>query len=727
MPETCPSCGVDARGKLRCLVCGEAVIPAESIAAVTAALQPKDRLLPNTTDPQLFLPPGHLLIADPPRQRVIQLNALGHVVWQLAAEPGDPVLAGLLKWPIDALRLPNEHTLVVDRVGRRVFEVTPDGLPYWEWPASAGTLREPVRVARSEWGESFIVDRLAHRIWRADANGAALPGYGKGTAGIGPGELCSPTDLQILPDGRLIITDSGNHRVIELAGGKIVWQYGNPRNEAQAGAGGGVGRLRAPRRAIRLENERTLILDAGNHRILLVDRAGGIVWQHDTAKGEPGTVIETPIGLARLGPNRLACWDARCLVELDFAGKVLWVGHFASLAPGLRLKVRAAAAAAKATGVRRLWRVDRLAEDDPELKATDPNARRAAVAGLRKAWRDGNLSVLVDSLRKLSKQRLAEAAAKPWRMDMAKVSELADGLRERLTDTPNPYAALTAHVKKTVAAPVEAAATAPKPPSVLQGPVPVLAVQPFASRVVHYDLNQSERWRSKEDELNEPEAAVLLPNGRALIADTYHHRVIEVDMATGEVVWQTEAETGIRYPKGVARLANGNTLIADAGNHRAVELAPDLQVIWQWQHVGRLRMPTSCERTPTGTTLITDQGSHVVSEVSPDGEVVWTYGFPGTPSRSDGFLHHPVHAIRRPSGNTLITNGQCNQVIEVDAEGTVLWRYDGIGEDRLINPTYVMEQGKAVWVVHDEGRKIFELSRSGKVLWRSVPQSKATV
>jgi outer membrane protein assembly factor BamB len=717
VPETCPSCQGAVRGQVRCLACGHEIISAATVAAVNAALRPKDRLLPNTTDPQLFLPPGHLLIADPPRQRVIQLNRHGRIVWHIAADRSHPVLENLLKWPIDALRLPNEHTLVIDRVGRRVFEVTPEGRPYWEWPTSAGALREPVRVARNEWGESFIVDRLAHRIWRADANGEPMAGYGKGHAGIGPGELCSPTDLQVLPDGRSIITDSGNHRIIELLNGDIVWQYGNTGNEPQGGAGSGKGQLNAPRRAMRLEKDRTLILDAGNHRILLVDRAGGVLWQYDTAGGERATAMERPTGLARLGPDRLACWDARCLIELDFTGTILWAGLFQQLEANPRLH-----ASDGDTAGRRLWHVERLADDDPDRTQTDAEMqqRRSAVTGLRQAWREGNLSSLIKGLRALSRKRLAADASKPWRIDLARVEDLADENRDRLRDRLSPFAAKPAKPKPAEAA-VPAAVPADEPASVLRGPLPVVAAQPFASRVVHLDLDQTVRWRWGDDALNEPEAAVLLPNGRVLVADTYNHRVLEIDLTSNAIVWETTAELGIRYPKGVARLANGNTLIADAGNHRALELKPDLSVAWEWRHVGRLRMPTSCERTPTGTTLITDQGSHVVTEVSADGEVVWTHGFPGTPSRSDGFLHHPVHAVRRPSGNTLITNGQCNQVIEVDPDGTVVWRYDGLGENRLINPTYVLEQGKSLWIVHDEGRQIFEVSRAGKVLWRAAP------
>lgn len=738
-PDRCPTCQTPLLGAYTCPACGQQVKEGPALVDAAPAVKPKDRPKPNTTDPRLFLPPDHLLLADPPRQRIVELDRKGRIIWQLQADRTQADLQPLLQWPVDALRLANENTLVIDRVARRVFEVTREGRPYWEWPASAGRLLEPVRIARSEWGETFVVDRLGHRIWRADANGNPLPGYGTGVPGQTDGLLCAPGDVQVLTNGHLIVADTGNHRVIEVADGRIVWQYGNQAAKGPAGDGDGDGELRHPRRAMRIEAGRTLIVDAGNHRLIIVDRQGRVIWTHDTLHGDARLAMDRPLAALRLGQDHVVYWDDACLVEVDRKGEVVWAAEFAHLDANARLEKKGAESGDAASGApRRLWEVQRLRDGDPEVVAQQAERQRQqrGVAQARKAWFSGDTSAYVALLKAESARRLAEwKSQKVWSIDWEAVQRRTAAIRaafaESATRPNDPVTASAVPLVDpgdedllTLASPGGVANPTRRPPTEAKAgdgdktPVDLLVVQSSRSRVLVLAKDQSLLWSWGEGLLSEPHGAQRLPDGRVLIVDTGHSRLLEV--ATDEVVWESPAGLGLSYPKAAQRLANGHTLIADTGNRRLLEIDGAGTVVWEWRHEDWLQVPTAVERTADGRTLVTDWGNHQVFDVAPDGQVVWSYGQRGTGSKSPGFLNYPEYAQRRPSGHTLIVDGRNNRLLEVDPGGTVSWSYAGEGVKRLSGPTFAQRLAdQTTLVVHGGGRQVFQVNRAGEIVWKA--------
>jgi outer membrane protein assembly factor BamB len=723
VPATCPACNAPLYGSYVCPACSHTVISDVALEALVMGVKPRTSLRPDMADPSLFLPPDHLLVPDPARQRVIELDRTGAIIWSLEPERLDPALQSLLQWPVDALRLANDNTVVIDRGGRRVFEVTPTGRPYWEWPASAGRLGEPVRVARNEWGETFIVDRKGHRIWRADANGQPLPGYGEGTAGIAPGQLCLPSDLQFLADGHLLITDAGNHRVIEVADGQVVWQFGNAAGEFQGGAGSGPNELHMPQRAQRLENGQTLILDTGNHRLIVADRDGGVVCTYDTVIGDAAVDVTRPLRMMRLPKGHLAYWDQQRLVEIDPDGKVVWAADLAKLDANPRLLP----AAPLTEGVAAVWKIQALAEDDPERQAfqAEKAKRRAEVKAAREIWAAGDTSAYLQHLKAVARRRTGRSTApKHWKIDLEVLERLVAEncvllLQKRDEALAQKAPAVTGpNFKSTAPPPTFRTRTAPELGDDGTAPVPLLAVQTSSSRLVLLARNQQALWTWGMTTLREPSAAILLPGRQALVADTGHDRILIVDIESSEVVWHTAPALGLQAPRAASRLSNGHFLIADTGNRRILEVTPDQSVVWEWRHDNLLQAPSSCERLDNGHTLIADRASHMVIEVDPDGAVVWTYGRAGMSSKSPGYLSHPEHASRRATGHTLIADSRNHRILDVDPGGTVAWSYSDEGANRLSAPTYALVQGSSVWIAHGGGRQIFEVSRAGEVLWR---------
>lgn len=97
-------------------------------------------------------------------------------------------------------------------VGQSVSRPIPDTLRMqllWEvapgTAAVADSLGELSSVAVDGFGNVYVSDFSAFKIWVFDKKGRSLPGIGR--KGQGPGEFSAPTGLGIGPDGRLYVRD----------------------------------------------------------------------------------------------------------------------------------------------------------------------------------------------------------------------------------------------------------------------------------------------------------------------------------------------------------------------------------------------------------------------------------------------------------------------------------------------------------------------------------------
>lgn len=241
-----------------------------------------------------FNRPGNLLIADQLNHRVIEVDRDAHeVVWQFGdgnsvAGPNSVVA------PHDAERV-GEWTLICGT-----------GLP-------AGT--EPNSAACAVDSRVLLVDRSGRIIWQ----------YGRtGVAGADANELNMPTYAAFLPYGHILITDQGNHRVLEVSmiTKQIVWQHGTT-----GVAGTGRNYLDSPSSAQWLDNGNILIADQGNNRIIEVSRRHQIAWAYGDS--DDPNVLNGPAYASRLpndhtlitdsGNNRVLEVDQRGRTVMDYA------------------------------------------------------------------------------------------------------------------------------------------------------------------------------------------------------------------------------------------------------------------------------------------------------------------------------------------------------------------------------------------------------------------------
>ncbi|MDO8964916.1 MAG: hypothetical protein Q7W30_10565 [Coriobacteriia bacterium] len=272
-----------------------------------------------------------VLIADGASRSVFDLTRAGVKRWVYSSVDDVALVA-----PSDAERLASGNTLIVDRGGFRVLEVTNAKATVWQHGTGIkgtglGQLSDPASAHRLTNGNTLIVEPGANRVSEITSAGAVAWRYATG--------LNAPRAAHRLIGGATLITDSGNDRVIEVSSaGAVTWQYGTTK-------GVGVNQLSGPTEAIRLADGTTLITDKGNNRIVVVSRAKSVVGSYGAGPMLPGHgPVSSPLAALRI-------YDGSTLV-LDGTKRLLVYSYASSgTATSRRLDLSAAGAKKRFTAL----------------------------------------------------------------------------------------------------------------------------------------------------------------------------------------------------------------------------------------------------------------------------------------------------------------------------------------------------------------------------------------
>jgi outer membrane protein assembly factor BamB len=116
------------------------------------------------------------------------------------------------------------------------------------------------------------------------------------------------------------------------------------------------------------------------------------------------------------------------------------------------------------------------------------------------------------------------------------------------------------------------------------------------------------KWTWGRDQLSHQHNAQMLPGGNVLIFDNGCHRkrgpsysrIVEVDPASGEIVWSYVNPTVLAFysfmVSGCQRLANGNTLVTEGASGRLFEVTAEHEVVWEY--VSPWTLPSGFGPTP---------------------------------------------------------------------------------------------------------------------------------
>lgn len=209
---------------------------------------------------------GGIVVTDCYNDRVLLIGPDGRTRRQVDAVRGT-AKSPRFDWPRFAC-LHRRELLVADGRNGRVVALDERSVASLEVTAYQSGSRshpfaDPHHVVPS--GSTLLVtDSAANVVVEIEPGGRCLWRFD---------ELDDPHCASVLPGDRILVCDTGNHRIIEVnRAGKICWELSAGRVEALTGVP-----LRHPRGAVRRRDGGTVVVDTDNDRILLVRAKGGVL------------------------------------------------------------------------------------------------------------------------------------------------------------------------------------------------------------------------------------------------------------------------------------------------------------------------------------------------------------------------------------------------------------------------------------------------------------------
>jgi len=164
----------------------------------------------------------------------------------------------------------------------------------------------------------LLVDAARHVLWSYPSRGAPAP----------PGGFYYPDDAFFIRHGTAIISNQEeNDTVVEIAfpSGRVQWRYGHPR-----AAGSGPGYLDQPDDAYLLRDGRVVVADAKNCRILLIGPGGTTqIGTTQRCTHDPPRSLGYPNGDTPLADGNLLVSEIHgsWIDELTPGGRLVWSVH----------------------------------------------------------------------------------------------------------------------------------------------------------------------------------------------------------------------------------------------------------------------------------------------------------------------------------------------------------------------------------------------------------------
>jgi DNA-binding beta-propeller fold protein YncE len=249
---------------------------------------------------------GRYLIADTYSNRVVEMDRCSRPVWQFGCGPSEDLF-----WPRCAFRNAAGRTVIADSRNNRILIVNGDRIEKVIGEIARGaersTLRDPHDCLETPDGHLIVADTANNRIVELAQDGAWLwtfPSPAETTAGW---ELSDPHNVGVDGDGRVLVSDTGNDRVL------VVERRTGGVTEVKhlLAPDGTVTALKEPR-GCQFAFGHYFILDSGNARVLILDGRHRIVWSWngEVSASPLPQVLRPPRWLAVLSPRRLLITDS---------------------------------------------------------------------------------------------------------------------------------------------------------------------------------------------------------------------------------------------------------------------------------------------------------------------------------------------------------------------------------------------------------------------------------
>ena len=179
-----------------------------------------------------------------------------------------------LCWPRAARKTKERTVLIADGRNSRVLELSPHGnelrqLKQCRYNEQFLTLQDPHDVRLQSNQNLLIVDSPQNLVIETDWNGRAAWIIGRDSDVV----LLDPHSAQQLPDGRIMIADTRNHRLV-----LVNPRTGSSKSITEIRAGAIHCKLSLPRYAEFAPDGTLAIADSGNNRVLITDLEFSFLW-----------------------------------------------------------------------------------------------------------------------------------------------------------------------------------------------------------------------------------------------------------------------------------------------------------------------------------------------------------------------------------------------------------------------------------------------------------------
>jgi hypothetical protein len=264
---------------------------------------------------------SHYRVLGADNNRIAIVNSTGEVEWEIPNEA---------RANHDIQLLPNGNILF--HTGwTTIKEITPDKKVVWQYELTA----KPGYTGRFQLhsferlpnGRTMIAESGNQRIVEVDRDGKIV--HEIPLVADKPSPTSDTRMVRSVPGGGYLVAHEVDRKIREYdRNGKVVWEYALQLN-GQPESPGPTGHGTMPFGVTRLPNGNTLIGGGNNNRVIEVDTAGEIVWSVE-AKDLPGislawvtTVDPLPNGNVIFG-NSHAGPDNPQLIEVTRDKKVVW-------------------------------------------------------------------------------------------------------------------------------------------------------------------------------------------------------------------------------------------------------------------------------------------------------------------------------------------------------------------------------------------------------------------
>lgn len=273
-------------------------------------------------------------------------------------------------------------------------------------------------------------------------------------------------------------------------------------------------------------------------------------------------------------------------------------------------------------------------------------------------------------------------------------------------------------------------------PSVLPGPV--LIADRNNSRLLLVDPRGRILWQypppgqpSLAHALQSPDDAFFGPHGRHILAtQESDFAITEISLQTNQVTWRYGHPgvpgSGPEYldnPDDAMLLPNGNVIAADIKNCRLLYLSPTdaspVHIYGETDHYcyhqppTRFGSPNGMFPMTNGNWLVTEINGDWVDEMTPSGKILWSVHPPGITYPSD---------TNEVAPNVFLTAAYTNPgvVEEFNSSGQLLWRYAPTGAAALNQPSLALPLPNGDVLLNDDwnDRVIVVNPKTNQVVWQ---------